>query len=33
VRPVNKHVAESVVEMPANVRDRVWEGFLKNIRK
>jgi hypothetical protein len=25
VRPVNQPVVESIVEMPADVRDRVWE--------
>jgi hypothetical protein len=31
VRPVNQPAVESVVEMPADVRDRVWE-WLQNPR-
>jgi len=31
VRPVNQPVMESVVEMPADVRDRVWD-WLQNPR-
>jgi hypothetical protein len=31
VRPVNQPAMESVVEMPADVRDRVW-GWLQNPR-